>query len=685
MSDVVSFLEDVVGDAWDALEDVVKDAWDAYVWVFVEIPFAIFGIVDEDVVVVQKVSSMVYGTNEIDVVHQASVKAVMSMLENSDSFFPWYIKYTSLTRAQINSFYSFAKQGRYIHGLPNMEIRGGDIDFTAIDLALDDSLGFAATRLSANTTYPSDEIYIKDNLQESPYFYIPWANTLTFGGDATWTITSIVYNSGPDNFTVNISHGTLPDDTITQPGYIKVRTLVVTYHADTDPSTEWFYWLYVLDSGTYPDIDPGASVLSNLEMLPVAILKREGGDINADKTTEEYKTTKRLIDTLDLNLDDIITNVNENTDYALVQDLFINFAVCPSSEPEIVSKLLWEIFHNLAVVNGITSNTGEYYATFEEQDVNNAMVWNDHSHTAGISGTLASGQFYEHEIVIYEEIKDGGGEIIQEASTELHIRYQTAAGLYSEIIMYNLSGMAAIKKVGYHSMALNKLGDLNFTIPISVFIINQLNQTEQMEVYQHILRIDSYAIDVIHLEYYETPTFFSLFEFAMIIITVYSLGTASGPIAILKQLITQYLVMEIVVYIAELTGNAEFAAIVGFVAMVALSPGTGAGAFDFASAEGLIRASTQFTHNLTAAYNVETQMLKEDMEALNELAEERLEEIKDATPEESIITAEFLVGLNSVDTTVFPAIKAQYDFDLLYNYDRIIKDYYDINLRTGVI
>ena len=678
MSSVVNAVEAAIGSAWDAIKTAVSDAWDVAVHDLIEPALALFYITDEDVIIVQKTSTLLYGDNTIDVVHQAGVKAVMSMVELGGSFFPYYAQHTLVTKAQIRTFYRLAENNFYIHGLPNIEIRGGDVDFDAIDVALDDALGFDANRLTVNTAFPSDEIYIQNELQVTPYFYKTWANTLTFGGDATWSISTYVYNSGPNNWTVNITHAIEPDNIITVPGFIKERTLIVTYHAVTDPSAEWFYWLYVLSSGTYPAIDPETSVLSNLEMLPVAIIRRLGEDVSVDTPTQEYLTTKKIIAALGLNIDEILESAGENSYYDNIEDLYINFAMNPTSTTEIVSKALWMTFHNIVVTNGVTSPTNEYTMTFEEQNVNNAAVWNDHTYTAGISGTLATGQEYEHEIVIIPYLFE-----VQAASTELYIRHQTSAGIYDELAISNLSGMSSIKKDGFHSMALNKLGDDNFTIPVSYFILSELKPTEQMQLYQSMLRLDSYAAQIIHLEFYETPGFLGFFEFAMVLLTIWSLGTATGFIAILKAIVYQYLIMELVMYVAELTGNAEFAAIIGLVAAIALNTGS-TSAFDFTSAEGVLLASTNFADNLTVAYNVETQQLQEDLEDLNRTATERLDAIKEDTPEDSPITAEFLVALNKVDTTMYPAVKAQYDFDLLYNYDRIIKDYYEINLMTGV-
>lgn len=173
--------------------------------------------------------------------------------------------------------------------------------------------------------------------------------------------------------------------------------------------------------------------------------------------------------------------------------------------------------------------------------------------------------------------------------------------------------------------------------------------------------------------------------FVAIVITVWTAGLAGGVWAVIQQMVINYIIMEVVIFLAEETGNAELAAIVGLVAIIAFGSATGMPSFDFASAQGLVNASTQFADNLALGYNTLGEGILEDMTDLNAKAQERLDEINDATPDEGPIDADFLVALKSVDSRVYPAIKAQYDFDLLYNYDRIIADYYNANIGTGVI
>ena len=56
MSAVIDFIEDVANFVIEAVEDLVVAAWDAVVEPILEQVFAIFGITDETVVTVQRVS-----------------------------------------------------------------------------------------------------------------------------------------------------------------------------------------------------------------------------------------------------------------------------------------------------------------------------------------------------------------------------------------------------------------------------------------------------------------------------------------------------------------------------------------------------------------------------------------------------------------------------------------------------
>ena len=933
MGFIVDAIEDAVSGVWDAIDDAVSAAWDDLITPMLEEVFGWFGIVDENITIVNKVSQKIFGNNTEDVIHAANVKSVMDMALQGQEFFPMYMKHTRLTAAQVKGFYKYADDERYIHGLPNLTIKGIDYDQDAIVDALHMLKGDDANLISSQNMFPSDEIYFKEEIQAYPYYYLPWANTLNADDPHSiprtdWELGVLTYNAGPNNWDyaysrvaenaifwiegpvhivegdsatytitcnrtvpagtsvqINLSYGgtasgsdytavanatmtagnntvqftvstnediivqgsrtvivtmaslamsgeafeevtigvlnsvtttitddegiilTMPsvladettgsavipvkleaatagafivnygftdgtalgggvdydstpgilnfagtagevqnitvplttadgdddkeyftvnltacddpavditqtatvtitdgtevdppagtiviDQSILLPGYTKESSMLFTFYYDHQTSAEWRYLLYKYSDGTYPDIIPSMGTISNLDMMPIGILRHDKTFIDVDKGTEEYKTTKRLLDFLGFKIDDFITNLSENEYIADVTDAFLNFAINPNDTGKEISKILYIQFYETIVVNGIVSNVEQYTMSFEEQDVKNAVVWAEHSYTVK-SGVLASGQEYEHEVALIPEISEelvpGEGLVVtQEQESNLYIRKQLTPTTYGEIFLKTLNSLASISYGEFSDMVLNKVGDTTFTIPISYYALKDLHPLEIMVAYQDIARLDMYSLQVVEVAWYESDAFMNLFQFAMIVITVVTAGLAAGPLAVLQQLLINYLIVELVVFLAELTGSAELAAIVGLVAMLVLSSAAGLGSIDFTSATGLVNASTQFADNLTVAYDTEIQLLQDDMRDLNVKATERLEEIKEAGEAGGLndtIDLDFASMLKSVDTTMYPAQKAQYNFDLIYNYDTLIAQYHDNHLQKGVI
>ena len=564
------------------------------------------------------------------------------------------------------------------------------VDFSTINGTATGGVGFDFDNTGGTLNFigNADEIQniIIDIYDDSPlnddneYFTVQLSNcsdpAIDISQDSIVTITD-----GTDVF--ETPGNTLLTDIIYKVGYTREAALVVTYHQNTDPATEWYYWIYVISDGTYPDLSE-ATMLSNLDMMPVVVIKDEDGPINEDKTTEEYLSSKAILRKINVNINDMIAALEDNEDYQYVNSAYINFSLCPTDTEEIVSKGLWLSFYELIVIHTLLSNSNEFIALLIEEVVNNAIVWTEHTHNTGVSGTLPGGKEYHHEIeIIDQQVDPETLEVLVEAETILHLRHQTSPGIYEEMQIRNLSGISTIHQEGFHEIAPSKVNEDKFTIPVSYYVLSNLNNTEQMLLHKHILRMDIYAAQVVHLRWYETDAFATLFEIVSITVTIMSIGQASSFIEVLRHILFQWFVLEIAVFIAVETDNAALGAIVGFTAMFAFGD-PDLTLFDFESAEGLIRASTNFANNFTAAAGGIVDEIEQEMEYINTRAEERLEEIREAGPKSNPITSDFLIALNSVDTTVFPAIKAQYDFDLVFSYDRLISNYYDLIYRTGV-
>ena len=930
MSAIVNIVSDtwdyITEDLWDDILSYAGWTWNVFVRLPLEMVLGIIGIEDENVLFVDKSTTAVFESNSTKSIGYSGEKAVYSWMKNGGTYFDWYNAFASQYRSQFNGFYNYGKNNRYEYGYPDLEIRAGNTDSTAIKTALENEVGVPCTILQINTQVPSELEYILNWLQNPPYDYIPGKNSLTYTDEwyvsySDWiykthlfdinkqrysieierqavralvwiegsteivegdygsykikcnrpipagktlkvnidysgsadntrynkipyvtflageteksfnlytnsisskegnksiiltigiienyngifehvdkhTLNSITTTliekdsivltmntveivestgtalipvklqnaaSGPftvnytltdgtaasgidfinnpvtlnflgnsgeiqniavpivtgdgndDNeyFTISLNNSSDPNIDISNtarvfitdqskshypaadtvpvkkyiyaPNFIRESSVVVRYYKDSETLSDWRYWIYRYSDNTYQNIDSDSSLFTGLEALPIVILKTDGNNVDSNKESSLYITTRTILNVIQLDLDTVMSNARQNPAYdTQVTDMFVNFAISPQQTDKIISKYLWEAFHFFIVEKGLYSTSNSYAAIIKEQTINNALAWNYHKYSASITGSITND--YEHLITVTSETSynpDTGNDTTISV-TNLFIRKKLTPTSYEQLHLKNLSSVSIIKKNGYWEAANYLVTDKKLTIPLSMSIIEKFTQEEMSELFMLSLRIDTYAGNVVHVEFYETENFIKLFEVVSVVITIITLGAASGPMEVMRQLLIQWAVSELVVYLAELTGNAAFAALVGLVATLALS-GTGPDSFfSSESAESIINASTNFADNLVLASDQLMKELALDLKDLNSAAEARLNEFKDKMPDNGPLTAQFMVALNGVDTTMYPARDAQYNFDLMFNYDTLIHNYHKLALTTGI-
>lgn len=922
MSAVIDAIESVLGAIGDAIESFVSFVWNEIVLRELGDVLGLFGIEDETVVTVSKISTKMFDENTEDVVKAAKTRAVMRWLKSDISFWKFVYFEMNLTRGKINGYYNFADKGRYIHGLPSMSVQGENKDESAIKDAIDVVYSTNSVLTYSSNSYPTSEEHFKFQLQGGTTNYKPGLNQLTYDNEwgktfSNWAWGSVTYLSGSNNYeilitrvaerasfwiegpsevtesstvnlivrsnrpvpvgesvTVNFTYSgtvdssqytapasavmaggsssvsiavsitedaiseslgnivttvdsitntngafedlvitldsvdtsvydndslvltldsiyvnesdttvtvpikltqdvsggftvdyTLPEGTaiagvdydgtggtltfagtagevqnivvpmtadvstgsredftvalqncsdvsvdtsrvatvtiidsdpggpapdtsvyvatFIEPQFVDERAMVCKYYTSGQSSTDWYYWIYYYSSNLYPDIDPLNTVISELEMLPVGIIRKDKVNVDFDKDGEEYKTTKNLLRLVDLNVDDLIAGVEANPDKDTVDDAYVNFAVSPSDTGPEVAKLLYLTFYEIIEVRGITSNSGKYTSAFSEQDVNNGNVWTNHSYVKDISGSIGTVGIHTHEIAwtSYEN--------------KLTLRFQKTAISYDEIVIENMNSMSSIKYDGYHKAAFNTLKDSSFTIPLSWYVYDQLTNEELMKVYQKIFRVDFYSIEVTHLAWYETAAFFSFIKFALIIVsivlTAITFGAASGFYAgvwaVIQQVVISYVVMEIVVEIAAATGSAALAAAIGLIAAFIMRDFSGLEQVGFFTAEGVTSAITAYSAGLGTVYKVELEEMTAETEKLMEEMKEKEDYYENNSPaSNSILDASFYASLSSTETMLYQSRDAQYDYNaqLTGAYDRLVKNYHSALLDLGI-
>ena len=686
MGGAVKSIGKAFSKAVEAIVDAVVDVWKKILVPALESMFAVFGIEDETVVTVEKVSVPVLADGSVSYRKSQLNKTILQSLKNGDGFYRNYVKNMHQNKGQISSFYSYAKNA-YVYGLPNMLVSGNNIDFFEITEAINTDLSGDYVVITADATFPLPEVWIPNALQSS-HNYIPYLGTLTHidADDVSyddWQIDAITYNTTDLDFDVAVSRDSgAVEDIIKVPNYERKRYLVTTYHEASAPESEWYYWLYDIESEEYPNIDPSINIVSNLEMLPVAILRKNKQFINEDmneaedlfedfgKSTEVYRTTKVLMRRLGLDLDDVIESIGDNPDIDFIDDAYVNFAINPIDNNKTLSKILWMQFYEIIVTQQVDSNVKKYTATFSEQDINNGTAWTSHRY-------FADKPFAEREELVDVKV----GEYLHEVrNSVLYIWYRKSEDLYDEIYIVNLSGMSAVEYDGYHNIAFTALGDDSFTIPVSWYILKQLTGPEIVDVFADIFRIDVTSIQITHLEWYQTGAFKVFFQVVMVVVTIITAGASATIVAILQQLLVIYAIGILVTLVIDLTGNKTLAAAVAIFAAVALGGVTGGG-FDLSTINGLTNTVTTFASALSATGSAEANYLKGELDDLVDMYNEQQEYQEANSVYSSQVNGVDFINMLSPESQLYFGLGIQYDFDLTYSTK--IDDFFDNQLITG--
>jgi len=141
-----------------------------------------------------------------------------------------------------------------------------------------------------------------------------------------------------------------PDETITvsvdnyPPNHL---FLTVTY-LENDARKIW-----LCDTTDYPTFLQYDTIYSSsdydkrLEVYPIATLRFWNNNIDSDKNTEKYKSTKKLLKKINLNIDDVIKQLNDGTDLSHIRHVFFGYYINPHDTDPIISQVLWEQFDYL--------------------------------------------------------------------------------------------------------------------------------------------------------------------------------------------------------------------------------------------------------------------------------------------------------------------------------------------------
>lgn len=213
MGGIIKIAKGIVGAALDIIASITETVWDKIVAPIMEEIVGIFGIEDELVIQVSKISTKLYGQNVEKASKNAIVKAVLGKARDpsdTNSYFDHYWYQVNQTKVTLTTYYGHGVS-QYIHGIPDATIHGTSIDESAVQAATYAAFGSNATVFNVTTTYPSALVYFKNLLQAAPYYYHPAVDKLTYTETISglvyddWSISKVFYDVGFAHYEITIA------------------------------------------------------------------------------------------------------------------------------------------------------------------------------------------------------------------------------------------------------------------------------------------------------------------------------------------------------------------------------------------------------------------------------------------------------------------------------------------------
>lgn len=521
--------------------------------------------------------------------------------------------------------------------------------------------------------------------------------------------------STSESATTSYIYNTLATTTLTVASFVPELYAITKWYKASEDSTQWYYWLYKIGEGTYPDIDTSSVSVGAMELMPIVTLRNNFVNTNADKTSTKYLESKELLEALGVDIDELTTGINDSPDIASVADAFVYLGVDLRDDTPEINKLVYETFSQLYEGSGLYSEedkanasegdnvTGGYSATIQEMPYNIVFGWK-HQKKEIVAGSIGPVGTYEKSV----------------SDNDLIMSKQTAPGYYTVYTMTSVTSVTFIDRQGVVGTIGKNLSD-GIDMPLGFFFLDSLDAAEQMRIFPYVLKLSIYAAQLIHLEWYETEAFASILKIisiiAAVIITIITLGAASTFGAFLISM-AEMLVVGVAVGWAMNklmeSGAPDWLKAAGAIVLVVVSIWLGGGrntgefltatqltsAVTTASASVVGTASAAVT-GLANALNVYTQIKINDLneEAQNfkskadlrqQVIDDAFEHLKDGldvTDIQWLMDKEYPEAyLRGPDAFMYRAKgEIQYDYAALYDYNVYKDDYVTARLQLGIV
>ncbi len=605
------------------------------------------------------------------------------------------LKYNNLTSfGNISNQYYVYGRDTYTYGIPESNLAAKNYNIDEVESVITTDIGSALTVTVSYLYYPTEKIWANWILQQTYPTFDYSEQEVTIAG-TLYSIESITGDFGEISVVLSNTSGSgivleITDEPAKNVYYI------AEYILDSDPATQYL-WVYDPFTSIYPSLNVDTSI-DTAQFYPIVPIRVNDRNINADKTTELYQTTKRLLNYAKIDLDDLTARVTKKTnddgdevdidELDKISDIFLLYGVNVYAESQLEKRALFEIIEQFAdlayfdettaLIDDGTNNFSIRSATFLYEVI---FTYINTSVISKIRGPVNS--YYTEvdvssspkKFIIYKQIT--GSQCLKYEVADLHITHSIKeAGQLKETTI-SLEAHRDGQELSDTKKA--------FIIPLNRPQTEGLTPTDADFLFTKSLHLTFYAGDSKYVKWYKTKRFLSLLEFALTVLAVISLLSGNPTAAEFFIELTIYLsakyAIEYVLHkILTKYGDNEIIKIIAIVSAIAFTIWISPGDFgDLSTADQMIQGVNAVASVTNVAIGAEFDLLGEEIATFT-ASKEEYEEALDAankflnadtwiTPEELISTQayryETAEDFFSRTLCTYPG---QLTFDQLHNY-----------------
>lgn len=335
---------------------------------------------------------------------------------------------------------------------------------------------------------------------------------------------------------------------------MKYQDLVVGF-LDYDSTKDYFhvkytvngvtkYWMYQSGSGAWPILDnvynQPAPIIGSY--FPFVYFRYNKKSEIEDKSTQDYKTSKKLLKKLGMSYDQVAEAIDKNPDIKDVEQAMLMFAVPAHSTKPLEQRYLFDFFdaqfyaaedrYTSAIEGairaefGTNSDENTYTTIIQDRRFRMALTYQGIYKqrvvgNIGSIGTHTNGFTQETENLLYPGTIADQPMGVQEYSKYHYYRKQVTAFMYEEIQITNLKTIFFV--FGAYTTIGDELDDI-LMIPLDRAIIHEYSAKEKEILYTTAMHYVFNSRVVTKIKWYQTGLFQAIVIIVSLVVLIASYG-----------------------------------------------------------------------------------------------------------------------------------------------------------------